>query len=106
MITTRQTISLVLLVSFCTLLGAGCTSLFQKKAPEQSLPVLSGAASTNDTQAVAWLRYALELNHNAPATAAQPIIDATLGAGIAIASGISGWMARHKAATPTTPKPS
>jgi hypothetical protein len=89
----------VCIFTLVAILGAGCSSLFTKTVDTASLPVVSGAATTNDPTAVAYEKLALQLNATYNPTPSEPIIASLGGALLALTSAFSGWYARHHTAT-------
>jgi hypothetical protein len=87
-------------ILFAAALGAGCSTLLGKKVQPESPPVLAGAASTSDPNAVAWLKYAQLLQRQANPTPSSAPIDVILGSAVTAAAAAAGWYARHKASTP------
>jgi len=91
----KTTLALTIVLMLTALFGAGCAALLQKKAPATSLPVLNGAATTNDLASVAWLQLAQDINKAVNPTSTSMPIDTGLGALIGLISAASGFLARH-----------
>lgn len=89
----------------CLLIGVGCSSLLTKQASSTSLPVVTGAATTNDFELLAWERLFQAANAAANPTSTREPIDTIMGAIIALTSGLAGWYGRHHAtkSPPTQP---
>lgn len=85
----------VFIVGACLLVG--CASAFRTHAATDDFPVQWGAATTNDTQAVAWLLAARALNRAANPTPTAPVVDTILGAGVLLAGAVGGYLTRHHA---------
>jgi len=83
-------------------LAACATNPLTTPAPATSLPVQLQAATTNDTEAVALLKLAQQINAQIPNDPYQPIINSTLGALEALAAAGAGWFARHSTAPAPT----
>ena len=76
--------------------GVGCSPTFEAgTARPNSFPVLTGAATTNDSQAVAWLKEVKQVNGYAP-TPVQAPVNYTLDALIGLGTFAAGWITRHK----------
>lgn len=87
-----------LLIVVAAIVG-GCSfdkAMTQHAAPD-SVAVTTGAATTNDVEAVAYAKLVRAINANANPTPTREPLDAVLGAGVAVASALAGWYARHKA---------
>jgi hypothetical protein len=82
--------------------GAGCGTMLAKTATSGTLPVLSGAATTNDVNAIAYEKYALALNAQYNTSSSEPMIAAIGGAILALTSAASGWYSRHVVAKAST----
>lgn len=88
-----------LIIGLVAMIAVGCTSLLTETAPSDSLPVTIGAADTNDCQAVAYEKLALDLNAKYNTTSTEPLF-AGLGAVlVTLTSAFAGWYARHHTAT-------
>ena len=70
-------------------LAMGCSSLLGHNASADSVPVTLGAATTNDANAVAWLKTAAAANAVANPTPTQEPIAAVMGGLIALVSSIA-----------------
>ena len=90
----RNTIILItLLASSLTLIS--CKALLQSTATPASLPVLTGAATTNDLNIVAYLKEAQQVNSLANLTPTQAPINSLLSALIPLASAAAGFFTSH-----------
>lgn len=90
-------IKLVYLVTVAAVLiiTTGCKSMLGTTASANSVPVNTGAATTNDVNAVAYLELARQLNATLNATPSSPLVNDGLTALIALVSGLAGALA-HK----------
>ena len=79
-------------------LATACTSLLTKNAPSTSVPVLMGAATTNDNELVAYELAVKTANQQFNATQTEPLVDAGMAALITLTSAFVGWYARHQIA--------
>ena len=91
----KTILALIVTLTLAAAFGTGCAALLQKKAPATSLPVLNGAATTNDLASVAWLQLAQDINKAVNPTSTSLPIDTGLGALIGLISAASGFVARH-----------
>ena len=100
--------TLIYTVTILSVAGAaiGCKSFLTTPAPASSIPVLSGAATTNDPATVAYLKLAGQINAFANPTPTEPLIATALTALTALASAAAGFAARHYTITPTVPSAS
>lgn len=85
----------LLVFALAAALLSGCASALTRQASPESWPVVQGYATTNDTETVAVIRAAQVLNRQLNPTPTAPLVDALLGAGIAIASAVGGFLTRH-----------
>ena len=84
--------------------GGCATNPLTTSIGQNSLPVLSGAATTNSSQTIAWLQYAQSVNDAANPTPSKSVIDSAIGALIALSSAAAGWFGKHQAsAAPKNP---
>lgn len=89
----------LILCASIALITVGCELALHRTAKENSLPVITGAATTNDVNAVAYLELLKKTNTSLnPTPTAQPINMALDGL-IALAAAGAGWYARHRTAT-------
>jgi len=87
---------LVLTITLSTVVG--CSTLLSPASPA-SLPVVTGAATTNDTELVAYLKTAQAANEAFNVTSTSAPINLMLAGAVSLASAWAGWYARHKTAT-------
>jgi len=87
---------LVLTIILSTVVG--CSTLLSP-ASSASLPVVTGAATTNDTELVAYLKTAQAANEAFNVTSTAAPINLMLAGAVSLASAWAGWYARHKTAT-------
>jgi uncharacterized protein YceK len=92
----KQTLLFTGVLAFSVIFGAGCGTLLGTKAPATSLPVQLAAATTNDTQLVAWEKCFQAANAQLNPTPTEAPINAVLGGMIALTSALAGWYGRHK----------
>jgi 3-deoxy-D-manno-octulosonic-acid transferase len=87
---------LVLTITLSTVVG--CSTLLSPASPA-SLPVVTGSATTNDTELVAYLKTAQAANEAFNVTSTAAPINLMLAGAVSLASAWAGWYARHKTAT-------
>ena len=98
----KQTLLFVAALTLSTLAGAGCGSMLGTNAAPTSLPVQLQTASTNDPNAVAWLRLIKAANENLNPTPTKEPVDALMGGAIALVASLAGWYSRHKSSAVDT----
>lgn len=81
------------------LLVVGCEAMLVRKSGVNSLAVQTGAATTNDVNAVAVLKLLEKTNTSLNPTPSAAPINAALEGLIALAAAGAGWYARHRTAT-------
>ena len=79
---------------------AACRSAFLTPSSPTSLPSLTGAAGTNDSEVIAWLKFAQQVNSTANITPTNQPIDRAITALEVLASAAAGWFARHAQGKP------
>jgi hypothetical protein len=94
-----------LLIAGMTILLTSCGAMgraWTTPAAPTSMPVLSGAATTNDSEAIAWMRMAKATNSLANPTPTEPLINLALASFISLSSAAAGYWARHAKTTDKT----
>lgn len=103
----KQTLLFAGILAFAVLIGAGCGTLLTQPASPASLPVLTGAATTNDVNLIAYELLLKQANTSLNPTSTNAPVNTALDGLIALSGLVAGWYARHKGigTTSTAPPP-
>ena len=93
----KKIVIIGLVVPILVVVGAGCESALTHVVSPTSWPVTTGLAGTNLTSAVAWETAAGHVAQTVAPPGYSGLVGTIFGAVIALTSGVSGWLARHKA---------
>lgn len=96
----------MLLAASCAfgLAVGGCASALTGHATQSSLPVQTGAATTNDSPAVAWEKEVGAVVHAVAPPGYSQSADVITGAIIGLTSALAGYVGRHVAGANQTPQ--
>lgn len=89
---------LAVTTSIIATLACGCAAMLGNKASPSSPPVITGAATTNDPVAVAYVKLAREVNSAVNVTPTAPLVNDLLIGLTAVLSAAAGYYTRHQAA--------
>jgi hypothetical protein len=85
-----------LLLAGVVVFQAGCLSALTSHPSPEAYAVQQGLASTNDSQAVAWLNVARSINASVTPSPLKEPVDLALFSLVTLASAAAGWLARHQ----------
>ena len=94
----KKQMQFAILIIVCLVTLSGCSAMTSGSTKPTSIAVISGIASTNDSQVVAVLKEAQAINAVANPTPYAPLVNEVLTGLIALGSALGGWMLRHKTA--------
>lgn len=73
----------------------GCKALLVDKPDPTSMMVTSGLLSTNEVNALEWIRLVAQINKTVNVTPTTPIVNSLLAGIAAIAAAAAGYAAKH-----------
>ncbi len=95
--------SIILSFLCISLAAVGCGTLLGNKPTAKSFVAEINPAYTNDVNLVAYMKVAKDLNDAIDGTPVSPLVNALLGAGVAISTCAAGWFARHSVVAKVAP---
>ena len=96
----KKMLAVILIAAAVALVG--CKALLTQTAPANSIPVSVGAATTNDINAVAWVKTVAAANSSLNPTPTEQPLNALFSALIPLISAAAGFYTRHSLISPTT----